>query len=159
MKAIHIIRAILNIIAITVILIAVFCLIFRYRPATVMSGSMEPAFHTGSVVFIDEKQADRVEVGDAIAFRSGDAYITHRIVSEDNGSFVTKGDGNECEDPWRVSREDVVGKVVLSIPMVGYFCRLLAGPPGIIAVVVITMLTILSCFIKKPAEEDEYAEA
>lgn len=59
------------------------------QPLYVMSGSMEPAFHVGSLIFVQETDASKIEVGDPITYtinEDGD-YSTHRVV--DIATFET----------------------------------------------------------------------
>lgn len=101
----------------------------------VQSGSMEPAIKTGSIVVI--KTAPAYEVGDVITFffNSADKTpTTHRIVkvSEDDGEgrYLTKGDANENVDPREIEEDTVVGKVLFSIPVVGYILDFAKKPIG-----------------------------
>lgn len=90
--------------------------------------------------------------------------IVHRIVAveEVNGTyyFRTKGDGNGVDrwpaaiqsyeyDPWGwVSQNLVVGKVVMRIPLIGYFVLFMRGSPvGILAIVFLIMLLIIIEFV------------
>lgn len=96
----------------------------------VQSGSMEPSISTGGVVFVEEIPAgqvdERIHEGDVITFfkSGGSATTTHRVVEKHQAGesirFITKGDANEEPDPEPVYRDDVVGKVVFSIPYIGY---------------------------------------
>lgn len=54
--------------------------LFGYRPMAVLSASMEPAYPTGSVVFVKKVEPAEIEIGDPITFhREGLAEpITHR---------------------------------------------------------------------------------
>lgn len=96
----------------------------------VVSGSMEPAIPTGSIVYVEETEPSQAEEGDVIAFYSATgsgAVITHRVVQNRvvSGELVTKGDANEKEDVTPVSYEYYLGKVVFTLP----------GPPGLFAAV------------------------
>jgi signal peptidase len=92
---------------------------------TVLSGSMEPAIGTGSVVFVAEVPADQVQEQDVITYRDdGGHLITHRVIekhqADDSLRFVTKGDANDAPDGEPVYRGDLVGTVLFSIPLIGY---------------------------------------
>ena len=92
----------------------------------VLSGSMEPEYHVGSVVYEEKSSIDDIEVGDVITFYINDnTVVTHRVVDKDNDteSFHTKGDANETEDGGSVAYDKVVGKVVLNVPYLGYILR------------------------------------
>ena len=102
---------------------------------TVLSGSMEPAYKTGSVIYVKETDEKDLMIGDVITFYLDDHTIaTHRIVrlTEINGelAFFTKGDANEVEDAVAVPSGRVVGKVVLTIPYLGYWVTYLQSHSG-----------------------------
>ena len=147
MKVAQIIRNIVAIIAALILLMSGMFLVIGYEPAIVMSGSMEPVFHTGSILLVDKNQKDDVGIGDAIAFTTGGKYIAHRIVKICDRGYITRGDANDSCDPWIVAYEDVKGKVVMSIPNIGYVCKALAGTAGLIitasVIIVVGLSTLL----------------
>lgn len=114
----------------------------------VRSGSMEPAIQTGSVVVVRPVLPATLRAGDVITFDRTDGLavtVTHRIVAIEgnpsNPTFRTKGDANANEDPVPVSYTGMGGKVVASIPYLGYVQNalsqplaraLLIGPPAVI---------------------------
>lgn len=69
---------------------------------TVLSGSMEPTYHTGSVIYVKKVDYTALRVGDPITFMVDEHTVaTHRIVNiipDDEDPtvlrFVTKGDAN-----------------------------------------------------------------
>lgn len=73
---------------------------------TVLSGSMEPDYPVGSLIYVKKVDASELEVGDVITFMlDEDTVATHRIVKvlEDENDptvlrFRTKGDANDTED-------------------------------------------------------------
>ena len=155
MKMIKIFNAIRNVlftIAVVILLCAGACLILKIRPAVVMSGSMEPTLPVGSVVFIDEMAADEVEIGDAIAFRIGENYVTHRILDKKDGCYVTKGDANDSMDPWQIAPSQVEGKVIFSIPYVGYLFKFLSGKRGMIVAASLIICFILGSILERKNE-------
>jgi signal peptidase len=94
---------------------------------TVMSGSMEPAIHTGDVV-IDSKIAPlAARPGDVVTFSDPSGLrrlITHRVRSiHARGSsveVVTKGDANNTVERWTVPVRGRIGRVELRVPRLGY---------------------------------------
>jgi len=97
----------------------------------ILSESMKPAINIGDVVGLNrDLQSTEILVGDIIAFRQPDVPvpITHRvveIVKTDTGpGFKTKGDASEDRDAWTVTMDQVLGKVIFSIPKLGYITRL-----------------------------------
>ncbi|SDM15380.1 signal peptidase, endoplasmic reticulum-type [Halogranum gelatinilyticum] len=108
---------------------------------TVLSGSMEPSISPGDVVVVDDVGASTLERGDVITFRrDGETKpTTHRIVeireTETGRAFVTKGDANEARDGPTVAPENVVGEVLLVIPLVGYVVQFAGTRLGFAALV------------------------
>lgn len=105
---------------------------------TVLSGSMEPAYHVGSLIYVKDVDPYELKNGDVITFLlSEDTVATHRIVEvvpdENDASvirFRTKGDANEAEDGALVHYKNVVGSPVFSIPKLGYVAAFIQNPPG-----------------------------
>ena len=161
-------------IMITAILFAVLLVgvrLFGLSPYTVLSGSMEPNYHVGSLVYVKEVEPHQLKVGDTITYTiSGGTVVTHRIVEvlhdEDNPaiiSFRTKGDNNKVADGTPVRSSNVIGKVVFSIPYIGYVTYFIQTPPGSYLAVGLLGVAILIAFIPdwidklfaKPAEQTE----
>ncbi|SFJ47248.1 signal peptidase, endoplasmic reticulum-type [Halobacillus dabanensis] len=98
-----------------------------YQLKTVLSGSMEPTFQTGSIVAIEPTDdGTQYKKGDVITFlREEGVLVTHRIIevkgSGENTSYVTKGDNNDGADLEPVLASNVVGKYVdFTVPYIGY---------------------------------------
>lgn len=127
----------------TVLLVALIALclsltfprVLGYEIYTVVSGSMEPAIPTGSLVYIEDAQPEDIEEGDVIAFygaRDSAAVITHRVEENNTlmGQFTTKGDANEKADVNPVDYDDFIGKVALSIPWLGKAAQMFTSSQG-----------------------------
>ena len=83
----------------------------EYPMATISSGSMWPALKEGDVVILKGVDSvDDVKVGDIVAFRHGEGFAIHRIVSIEGEQITTKGDANTREDE-PIQVEAVIGKV------------------------------------------------
>lgn len=109
--------------------------LFGLTVYTVVSGSMEPTIPVGSLVYVEEVEAAEVEEGEIIAFYSASnsgAVITHRVVKNQivSGKFITKGDANEAEDAMPIDYDLLVGKVILSVPVLGKMLSILGTPIG-----------------------------
>ena len=95
---------------------------------TVLSGSMEPTYHVGSLIYVKDVDPYELESGDVITFMlDEDTVATHRIVEvvpDENDStvvrFKTKGDANDAEDGSHVHYKNVIGSPVFTIPKMGY---------------------------------------
>ncbi len=122
---------------------------------SVLTGSMEPAIPQGSVVFI-YPQAE-YEEGDIVTFKRIESQleipITHRIIriEEESGRrmFVTKGDGNEYEDTNSVSEEEIYGRVIFHLPLVGRLLDIARTPLGFAALIIIPALLVISDEVRK----------
>ena len=102
----------------------------------VLSGSMEPAMSPGDAVIVDA--SGPVRVGDAITYsRPGNSVpTTHRVVGVVDGRYVTKGDANGNVDASTVAPEAIIGRVVLTIPLVGHVILWANTPVGYLTLVV-----------------------
>ena len=127
---------------------------FGWQVDTVLSGSMEPAIPTGSILVSRTVASDSINVGDIITFSGSgrDRFITHRVTAIDrtNGIvFTTKGDANNAEDPYPVPAENVVGKVLVHIPFLGFIFSFVKTPLGILLMLVIPGLLIIGLELRE----------
>lgn len=133
-KAWNIVSWILVAFLVAIAMIMLSLKIFGYTPYAVISGSMEPAYGVGSLVFVKSVDVDEVSTGDTITFiMDEDLNIaTHRVIdiSADGKYFYTKGDANQTADPEPVYYKNLVGKVMFSVPWVGYLSIGLTKPLG-----------------------------
>ena len=106
----------------------------HYEVKIVKSGSMEPTIHTGAIVVI--RHGGPYAQNDVVTFTSASADIptTHRIVGAvpdtEELLYVTKGDANEEADAEPLSPEMIVGKVLFSVPYVGFLLDFARQPLG-----------------------------
>jgi signal peptidase I len=120
-----------------------------YQMYVVLSGSMNPAFNTGSLVFVKPTEPLEIAEGDIITFSSsGDAtrLTTHRVVGlnmDDGLSFITRGDANNVNDPSPVPAENVVGRVTGSVPYIGYLFGFAQTRQGLILLIFIPGLFLI----------------
>ena len=105
---------------------------------TVLSGSMEPTFHVGSVIYVKDVDPNTLQTGDAITFTlSEGTVVTHRIIEvipdENNPNisrFRTQGDANNTADGTLVEEDDIIGKAVFTIPYLGYLATYIQTESG-----------------------------
>ncbi|SFL88071.1 signal peptidase I SipW [Salibacterium qingdaonense] len=115
-----------------------------YEIKSVLSGSMEPTFQTGSIIAIKptEENGTEYQDGDIITFQQDqETLVTHRIigVNETNDQIVyeTKGDNNDAADMDPVLDTNVVGEYTgFTIPYVGYFIEFANSPTGALVLLV-----------------------
>lgn len=109
---------------ILLLLIAFLAGLMPWFPAVIATGSMEPELEIGDVVIISEPAADDLQIGDIIAFEKDGALVIHRLaeINEEDGEtvYITKGDANNANDAGSITAEDIAGKVVFTIPAIGW---------------------------------------
>jgi len=119
----------------------------------VVSGSMEPALQTGSLVVSRPVESEEIEVGDIITFRPaliGENMVTHRVVGIEKNSpisFYTKGDANSKQDPFKIPAKNLVGKICVHTPYLGYVTEFLKTPAGFVFSIVVPSIIILVMYI------------
>jgi signal peptidase len=136
--------------------------LFGLKPFAVLSGSMEPAYEVGSLIYVKNALPQDIKVGDPITFVLNEdlTVATHRVIKIDAGNqqFYTKGDANNAADGAPVHYNNLIGKPVFSIPKLGYVSGFLNTKRGTIiaitAAVVILMMIFIPDILKK-AETDE----
>ena len=107
-----------------------------YRPVTVLSGSMEPAFAPGDMVVVTPEPVGAIRAGQVISYRIpvGDHHVqSHRVIAvlRRNGqvSVRTKGDANATADPWTATLHgDTVWRVRTVLPKLGWIVFWLRSP-------------------------------
>ena len=108
------------------------------RSYTVVTGSMEPKVHVGSVVFTLPSKI--YKVGDILTFNRGKISVTHRIIAIKNGQYQTKGDANKIADVGLVNKANIIGKDFLIVPYLGRFTAFLKTVPGFILFIFVPMM-------------------
>ena len=132
----------------------------KFNAYVVLSGSMLPEIKIKDIVVTKKIPEEQLQVGDIITFvspdpRFGGISITHRIIEkkydDSKGIYLyrTQGDANNAADGTPVSNENILGKVILKIPKLGYIQDLLSSKGGLIILVLIPCLAILSYDIMK----------
>ena len=124
------------------------------RFAVVRSGSMEPEFSAGDLVFL--RPVRQVEVGDVIAFKTprgidgSVSRLLHRVVAiDDTGDrFTTKGEANPEPDPFKVGLESLVDEATgFKVPFAGYIILFLQSRLGLIWLAIIAMVSLYPTLI------------
>ena len=126
--------------------------------AIVRSSSMEPAMRAGALAVMLPVDAADVKVGDIIAFDppwNPDVTVSHRVIGvyhDEDILFDTKGDATEDSDPYYVPAQSVHGKVVFSIPYLGYAANSVIGYVrtwlGFVTLVCIPMVILVGSVIR-----------
>lgn len=161
-----------TVLVILVVICAVFLMgsrLLGYQVYTVLSGSMEPAYSVGDLLYVKSvKHISDIKVGDAISFVLNEDLVvaTHRVVRIDaqKQQLYTKGDANEIEDNAPVHFKNVIGVVQFNIPLLGYVSDFVQNPPGMYITVAAGAVLIVLVFLpdlltkRKKLAETENAE-
>ena len=164
-----ILKIVLNIFVIFVVVLAILLHGLQFvglKPYSVLSGSMQSVYPTGSLLYIKDVNPETLEVGDIITYRmAGDTLCTHRIIeivpNEDNLDIVrfrTKGDENDFADGNLVEYDAIIGKATFCIPLLGYLATYISIPPGkyiafSVAAAIILIEIIISIIIDDKKEK------
>ena len=137
--------------------------LFGLQVYTVLSGSMEPAYHVGALLYDKKVDPAQLRPGDVITFMlDEDTIVTHRIVEvvpdEEDPSvirFRTKGDANAAEDGSLVHYKNVLGTPVFAIPKLGYFASFVQQPPGLYVAIAFGAVLVLLAFLPDLLGDDK----
>ncbi len=113
--------------------------LFGYQLKSVLSGSMEPTFLTGSIIGVkplNSEARSKLKKDDIITFKTNEGIlVTHRIIgvteSGQNILYVTKGDNNNASDQDPVLSDNVVAIYSgFTMPYIGYFINFAQSKEG-----------------------------
>ncbi len=132
------------------------------NPYIVISGSMEPTYPTGCVIYVKPVVPSEIKAGDPITFTlNAEGTIgTHRVVEvdEENKCFYTKGDNNEDADGKPVPFANVLGTPIYHIPKLGYFADFISHEPGMYVAIAVGCFLFLMLFVPDLLAPSEKAE-
>lgn len=125
----------------------------------IVSPSMVPNINVQDGIVVKREEIEKLKKGDIITFTSHDyryngLTITHRIVGiekTESGKYLfrTKGDANNVEDSYLVQTNDIYGRVIFRIPMIGYIRQFLSNSFGSIMFVgILAVLVIIYDVLK-----------
>lgn len=109
--------------------------VFPVQPFVIATGSMEPLIYPGDVVLVNKAEVEKLKVGDIIQYQHESIFIFHRIIEvvsdKEEVKYRTKGDNNSAVDKDLVKISDVRGKVVYTIPKIGWPTLLLKSEKNV----------------------------
>jgi signal peptidase len=121
---------------------------------------MIPTYRLGDIVI--DRPPGALHRGEVITFRhsaTSNVIVTHRINSIADGEIHTKGDANPTPDAWAITRAEVEGQVVRSVPRLGYVIVFFKQPAGIGSAMTagIALLLLWDLFFRVAPLEDAAA--
>lgn len=111
--------------------------LFGYSFFKVTTGSMDPTIKENDIIIVSTN--DTYNVNDIITYRDDANFITHRIITMDGNTLITKGDANNATDQ-EVNKSDVIGKVVKIFSGLGIWQSIFTTPKVIVALFVTLIL-------------------
>ena len=142
-------RGLSTIVMIIIVLLAFLLVVVRFfglTPYAVISGSMEPTYSVGSIVYVKEVEKEDLHINDPVTFvtEHSSAVVTHRIVEiKENNVFVTKGDANNTLDG-DLPFENIIGKPIFSLPYLGFISVYLNSTQGKILLILMVSILLFS---------------
>lgn len=164
----NVVKKIWNVVSTVLVALIVLCAVFLmgsrligYQCYTVISGSMQPTYEVGDLLYVKKVDVNTIKEGDPITFVLNEDLVvaTHRVVKVDaaNQRFYTKGDANDIPDGDPVHFKNVIGVPQFSIPWLGYVSDFVQNPPGMYITIavgaVLLILVFLPDLVKKKKTE------
>ena len=177
-------KKIWNITSTVLVVLIVLCAVFLmgsrmmgYHVYTVLSGSMEPEYMVGDLLYVKhvdsrdfsdikdkaelekakQEKIDKIlsmiedgslKVKDPITFMLNETTVaTHRIVEIDTENYKFITQGDANETTEEVHFLNLVGEVSFSIPKLGYVSDFIQNPPGMYITIAIGAVLILAVFL------------
>jgi len=149
------IYAIIPLIVAVGFLIFPFAIYYENEIMVVTSDSMIPTLMPHDLIIVQKTTIDKIQVGDIIAFDThvaGMGIVAHRTIEKLDGEgtigFSTQGDNVSESDTWTVHDEDIIGKIIDVLPIIGVF---LIEPIrySLVAVIIITSIFLLKEYLSE----------
>lgn len=134
----------------------------------IISESMIPSINVYDAVLTIRATEKDIEKYDIITFISKEIEtagtpITHRVIDivhdpDDENKIIgyrTKGDNNNTADFAIIAPDEVIGKVYLRIPLIGYLQTFMTKPIGWVLIIVIPCLLIIGSDVMKLLKTSE----
>ena len=147
----RLLAGIIAVAATLVVAVAALPAVTPLRTQLIVSGSMVPTIPVGALV-VTAPLVGQAILGDIITFRNPfrDVTVVHRVVAVEVGAddtdYVTKGDANDTTDGWRIPVRAATGRVVATIPFVGYGIGTLQRPAARIGIGILVLAFIIPAF-------------
>ena len=127
-----------------------------YDVYMVRSESMKPAINMGDMVItgpLGGTLGGVVRAGSIVTYQRGEELVTHRVLSVDGNTLLTKGDAMDNPDPWSVTMSDVRGVYLFRIPYIGYVSSFIRTRLGWFLVIVAPATALVVLLIRQIRKE------
>jgi signal peptidase len=132
-----------------------------YNLYLVRSESMRPTFNMGDLIItgpLNNPISGEIKPGTIITYEHSNELITHRTLSIESETLITKGDATEDADPWTATLSDVKGIYLFKIPYVGYLTSFIQTKLGWFLVIIIPA-ALLVCWLAKDIVKEAFSDA
>lgn len=171
-KILNTITTIIVVIAVLLAIALVGVRLIGLQVYSVLSGSMEPAYPVGSLIYVKAVDCKELKVGDPITYRlDEDTVVTHRIIEvlideedPDTIRYFTQGDANDIPDATSVHYKNILGTPVFAIPYMGYVSNYIQNPPGMYVAISAGAILLMLVFLpdlfsdEKPGKKQTESE-
>ncbi len=162
----NILNSLTTIIVVMVVILAIMLVgvrLFGLQVYSVLSGSMEPEYPVGSLIYVKAVDYKELKVGDPITFLlDKDTVVTHRIIEvlvdeEDPNTirYFTQGDANGIPDAKSVHYKNIIGTPVFMIPYMGYVSNYIQNPPGMYVAISAGAILLMLVFLPDLFTDDK----
>jgi signal peptidase I len=125
-----------------------------YHLYVVRSESMKPAINMGDVVIAGPAGAiEGIKTGDIVTYELGNNLITHRVLSIDGNTLITKGDASEDPDPRPVQLSQVKSRYLFKIPYIGYLSNFVRTRLGWFLAIILPAMVLVGFIVKDIIKE------
>lgn len=127
-----------------------------YSMYLVRSESMKPAINMGDMIVtasLNGPLTGEVKPGVVVTYERGKEVVTHRVLSVNGDTLVTKGDAVEDPEPRPVTISQVTGIYLFKIPYAGYLSNFIQTRVGWFAVIIIPTMLLVAFLIKDIVKE------
>lgn len=131
--------------------------LFGYRMLRVATDSMEPELKVGSIILVKNTDPAELKKGDVITYHCekgplAGQLITHQIAYEPyekDGKFyfTTRGIKAGAPDDAEIDDDQIVGKVLYKIPVLGSLYDFFSSKLGLFAIIALIVIAFSSEFI------------
>lgn len=118
--------------------------VFGFSYQVGMNYSMEPTLSQND--FIITYKQDNYKVNDIVTFiaKENNNVTTHRIIKITDNGYITRGDSKYVtSDDEEITNNDIIGKVVVVVPLLGAVLRIMLNPVGAIIIIAIIVVAVL----------------
>lgn len=122
----------------------------RFNSFVVLSDSMEPKIKTNSLLITEKISEASLNVGDIITFKvKENMLVTHEIYDivevNNNRQYQTISMKSDKIDPWTLSDDDIIGRLIFVVPYIGVIIRILHHH-GFIILMTLVLISLISLF-------------